>query len=618
MIKMRGLVLTGASFALTMSVVVNAWMQKKQFYPTVVYLTKSSPCMAVLYLQAFVFVLLLGKLMRKIFFGQLRPAETEHLIEKSWYAVTDTCLAFTMFRDDFSPVFVAAFTILLFLKAFHWLLEDRVDFMERSPVITFVFKLRVLSLLAILLFCDVFFVKTSYQTTLTKGASVQLVFGFEYAILATIVLTVFLKYVLHLIDLQSENPWENKAVYMLYVELVTGFCRVLLYICFTAIMVKIHTFPLFSIRPMYLTMRQFKKAVSDIILSRRAIRNMNTLYPDATAEELASTDSTCIICREEMNAPAADAQPMQNATGVNKKLPCGHIFHASCLRSWFQRQQTCPTCRLDILQNQTRPQTPPQRPAPPPAQPGQGPYPPMYPPMYMPPPNMQHPMFQPPQNGQAPNPSTSESGNSAPSTSTAPPVFSPPPMPPIPGTGPMFMPPMPFMPPPPPIPPNFEGLSEDQVRSMEGHERRAVEMRIECLRNISLLMDAAFHQVQQYITVVQAQGDAGLRINAMPSFATQQQQQGSSSQADVTSGSHTNEKQDTSSGPTSTEDVPGPSGLPQTSAETNDTADAPSSSSTSNNGCETDDIPADANELRRRRLAKLLSDKSSPDHGKDD
>ena len=41
----------------------------------------------VLYLQAFVFVLLLGQLSRKVFFGQLRPAETEvTLIEQySWH-----------------------------------------------------------------------------------------------------------------------------------------------------------------------------------------------------------------------------------------------------------------------------------------------------------------------------------------------------------------------------------------------------------------------------------------------------------------------------------------------------------------------------------------------------
>lgn len=71
-------------------------------------------------------------------------------------------------------------------------------------------------------------------------------------------------------------------------------------------------------------------------MSRRAINNMNNLYPDVTQEELANTDNVCIICREEM-------------TGGAKKLPCNHIFHVSCLRSWFQRQQTCPTCRLNVL-----------------------------------------------------------------------------------------------------------------------------------------------------------------------------------------------------------------------------------------------------------------------------
>ena len=55
---------------------------------------------------------------------------------------------------------------------------------------------------------------------------------------------------------------------------------------------------------------------------------MNTWYPDATEEELANSDNVCIICREEMQAPST------------KKLPCGHIFHKNCLRSWFQVKLT--------------------------------------------------------------------------------------------------------------------------------------------------------------------------------------------------------------------------------------------------------------------------------------
>ena len=68
----------------------------------------------------------------------------------------------------------------------------------------------------------------AYERTMSKGASVQLVFGFgkfsdlqlndrmiinlEYAILLTVAMTAFVKFVLHSIDLQSEDPWENKSM----------------------------------------------------------------------------------------------------------------------------------------------------------------------------------------------------------------------------------------------------------------------------------------------------------------------------------------------------------------------------------------------------------------------
>ena len=51
-------------------------------------------------------------------------------------------LNLSFFRDDFSPKFVALFSLLLFLKSFHWLAEDRVDYMERSPSISLLFHIR--------------------------------------------------------------------------------------------------------------------------------------------------------------------------------------------------------------------------------------------------------------------------------------------------------------------------------------------------------------------------------------------------------------------------------------------------------------------------------------------
>ena len=78
---MRTTLLTSLIFLLTAVVIGNAYYQRQQFYPSIVYITKSNPSMAVIYIQSFVFVILFGKLMTKLFFGRLQAAQFENLIE---------------------------------------------------------------------------------------------------------------------------------------------------------------------------------------------------------------------------------------------------------------------------------------------------------------------------------------------------------------------------------------------------------------------------------------------------------------------------------------------------------------------------------------------------------
>ncbi|XP_071453745.1 E3 ubiquitin-protein ligase synoviolin B [Hetaerina americana] len=636
--------ITSLSFVMTACVIGNAYYQKKQFYPSVVYITRSSPSMAVIYIQALVLVIVIGKIMRKFFFGQLRAAEYEHLMERSWYAVTETCLAFTVFRDDFTPKFVALFTVLLFLKSFHWLAEDRVDFLERSPFISWVFHLRVSILLALLGLLDEHFVEHAYQSTMSKGASVQLVFGFEYAILLTIMINITIKYILHTIDQTSENPWENKAVFLLYTELVMGFIKVVLYLTFVAIMIRLYTLPLFAFRPMYYTMRAFKKAFNDVILSRRAIQNMNSLYPDATPEELAAADNVCIICREEM-------------VTASKKLPCNHIFHTSCLRSWFQRQQTCPTCRLNILRTtpvtNARPPVPggaaaqgntqqrmagrqqAQNPgAPGGARPvfmnpfqvlaggmiggngGAMPAPPfafpMWPPFRQPQQPQQHgdtgnapqgdpstssrPRSSTPQSGDptssdgdanargsgSENASSSQNPGESGSSAEGVPRSNPP----------FFYPPFPFVPfgvPPPPPPVGcLSGLPEEELRRLEMAGREGLEARLEALRTIQILLDAAVTAMGQYAAAV-ASADAGAQ-----SRPSAQQQSGEAS----VSSSRTEEIKEEL-----TKDV-----KTKINAGATTSAAAGTSSSESASSTQSPSEPAltqEQEEVRRRRLQKF-------------
>ena len=55
--------------------------------------------------------------------------------------VTESLLAFTIFRDDFDIPFVIMFGFLLFIKCFHWLMADRVESVRGAFVMIIAFPM---------------------------------------------------------------------------------------------------------------------------------------------------------------------------------------------------------------------------------------------------------------------------------------------------------------------------------------------------------------------------------------------------------------------------------------------------------------------------------------------
>ena len=127
--------------------------------------------------------------------------------------------------------------------------------MERSPLINWTFHLRAVSVLLLLSATDLLYIRYSVNSIRTQGASVQIVFGLEvythslcgthyvltcellasslplcigcvdflqYTIMLLVAINTFLHYLLHSIDLRSEDPWENKTIFMRYVDIGVG------------------------------------------------------------------------------------------------------------------------------------------------------------------------------------------------------------------------------------------------------------------------------------------------------------------------------------------------------------------------------------------------------------
>ncbi|GAB4858185.1 ERAD-associated E3 ubiquitin-protein ligase hrd1a [Ancistrocladus abbreviatus] len=324
------------SFLATVAVIYHGFQSRGQFYPAMVYLSTSKISLVLLLNMGLVIMCILWQLSKKVFLGSLREAEVERLNEQSWREVMEILFAITIFRQDFSVSFLAMVTALLLIKALHWLAQKRVEYIETTPSVPTLSHIRIVSFMGFLLLVDSLFLYSSLKYLVeTRQPSVSLFFSFEYMILATTTVAIFVKYIFYVSDMLMEGQWERKAVYTFYLELIRDLLHLSMYLCFFLVIFVNYGVPLHLIRELYETFRNFKVRVADYIRYRKITSNMNDRFPDASPEELNGSDATCIICREEMTTA--------------KKLICGHLFHVHCLRSWLERQHTCPTCRALVV-----------------------------------------------------------------------------------------------------------------------------------------------------------------------------------------------------------------------------------------------------------------------------
>jgi E3 ubiquitin-protein ligase synoviolin len=371
-------------------VLLRAYYERPNFYSAAVHISQSTGSLMFLVNLMLIVATSLGFGLQRLFYGPLRAIETEQLYDKAWFAVSETLLAMTIFRDDIGMWFFAMFLCLLAGKVWQWIGEGRVEFLEQQPPANpKLFHTRLMSSLLLSVAFDIFMMQYCVDSILSDSRpGVMVMFGFEYVLLAIASISTLLRYALSLVELAITNRqekareearriareqatqgaaaeaeddddgdvpgWEEKGRWVFYLDLATDFIKSVVYLGFFMILMTFYGIPIHIMRDLFMTIRSFIKRLHDFVQYRNATRDMNTRYPDATAEEL-ERESTCIVCREEMRpwaqpeANGAQAGRRMDERQRAKKLPCGHILHFSCLRSWLERQQVCPTCRRPVL-----------------------------------------------------------------------------------------------------------------------------------------------------------------------------------------------------------------------------------------------------------------------------
>ncbi|KAK3785162.1 hypothetical protein RRG08_021961 [Elysia crispata] len=306
-------------------------------------------CVWTLVNSSYCVLILLGKLIQSIVFGELRVSEQQHLKDKFWNFVFYKFIfifgVMNVQSMDEVVLWIAWFSGLGFLHLLTQLSKDRFEYLSFSPATPRSAHVKLLMLLLTILTLCVVILTGCVWVGINISFTIFAFLAAESLLLLLRCLYVIVRYVIQLWDMSLEGVWEGRAIFVYYTELV--FELVDLSVNFAH-----HTHMLLygniflSMASLVISMQlrflfyEFQRRIKRHKNYLRVVKDMESKFPMATQEDLEHNADDCAICWEKMESA--------------RKLPCGHLFHNSCLRSWLEQDTSCPTCRMTLSETNER------------------------------------------------------------------------------------------------------------------------------------------------------------------------------------------------------------------------------------------------------------------------
>ena len=76
--------------------------------------------------------------------------------------------------------------------------------------------------------------------------------------------------------------------------------------------------------------------------------NLDELQDHVIYTKVADLNKSSVIVNNNITVVCTICQIDTNNMIVRKLVHCNHIYHQSCIDTWFETHQTCPNCRNDI------------------------------------------------------------------------------------------------------------------------------------------------------------------------------------------------------------------------------------------------------------------------------
>lgn len=330
---------------------VDSIEQNGLLFTTYKAVTHESWCILTLINFCYCGILLISRIIQGFVFGKLRAVENQHIKDHFWnFIFLKFIFIFGVLNlENVNEVILWCtwFSVIGFLAIHCQICKDRFEYLSFSTTTPLRNHVKVFLLLLFIQILCFGLIGISFVTQQKIGIGLGLFMFAEAFGLTLRTFYVITRYVVHLWDIYNLTQWNNKGTIVYYVDFMfetavvsiefLHYLHMLIYGNFYLSMASLVI--CMELKRLFFDLKRRMKRHSNYL---KVIEKMEKRFPWATSQELENSDK-CAVCWDKL----------ENA----RRLPCSHIFHHNCLRSWLEQDTSCPTCRKslqDEKDNQSR------------------------------------------------------------------------------------------------------------------------------------------------------------------------------------------------------------------------------------------------------------------------
>ena len=317
-----------------------------------------------LVLNFFIMLLVIaGKLLLYLFYGEVRLSELTQVIEKIRLKFFQLLVLFISFRPTIDIKKILYIVLYFFMAFLTGIAYKRGAYISSSNEKNRKKQFKIISIYLLLIYINYLLYNSSItpnekQKNQSQGDFlIYYVFNCEFLFLFIKIVAKFYKLMINITSINMEKVWDYRSITFNIISTIKYSIKILCEFKFCYVLIKMRIFPIYFfidvLKNAYHLLKlaikiydsynntKYIQSLPDYDINTE-LTNQGLINNNMTEEEIKKVKQEkinyCNICLSEIEK--------------GKYLNCGHVFHLRCIKEWASLNANCPVCKSQIVNQQ--------------------------------------------------------------------------------------------------------------------------------------------------------------------------------------------------------------------------------------------------------------------------